>query len=102
VQVGFRYWTDVAAIEPGFMVDDILVGGQPLEDAETDSGWIYEGFNRTTGTETTCSFNACVAEYRQYRGYDDSPIRDPVTSASWTTRRGVTGWNISPTRMDCW
>ncbi len=71
VDIGFRYWTDVAAIEPGFMVDDIQITGQPLDDAESDFGWNFNGFNTTTGTETSYHFNAYFAEYRTYKGYDD-------------------------------
>jgi immune inhibitor A len=72
VEIGFRYWTDVAAVEPGFMADDIQISGQALDDAESDFGWTFDGFKLTTGTETGYYFNAYVAEYRQYRGYDDS------------------------------
>jgi hypothetical protein len=39
--VGFRYWTDVAAVEPGFMVDDVTISGQPFDDAEGDAGWTF-------------------------------------------------------------
>lgn len=70
VLLGFRYWTDVAAVEPGFMVDDILISGYPLDDAEADAGWTFDGFRRTTGNESAYYFNAYVAEFRQYRGYD--------------------------------
>jgi immune inhibitor A len=70
VMLGFRYWTDVAAVEPGFMVDDIQVTGYPLDDAEGDAGWTFDGFRLTTGEESAYFFNAYVAEFRQYRGYD--------------------------------
>lgn len=72
VDIGFRYWTDVAAVEAGFMVDDVQITGQPLDDAESDFGWAYAGFIRTTGDESTPYFNAYVAEFRQYRGYDEA------------------------------
>jgi immune inhibitor A len=68
--LGFRYWTDVSAVELGFMVDDVQVTGYPLDDAESDAGWTFDGFGRTTGEETAYYFNAYVAEFRQYRGYD--------------------------------
>jgi immune inhibitor A len=74
VLLGFRYWTDVAAVEPGFMVDDIAITGYPLDGAESDTGWTYSpegGFRRTTGTETGFYFNAYVAAFRQYRAYDE-------------------------------
>lgn len=71
VDIGFWYWTDVAAVEAGFMVDDIQISGQPLDDAESNFGWAFDGFRTTTGTETGYYFNAYVAEFRQYRDYDE-------------------------------
>jgi immune inhibitor A len=70
VLLGFRYWTDVAVVEPGFMVDDIQVTGYPLDDAESDAGWTFEGFRRTTGEESAFYSNYYVVEFRQYWGYD--------------------------------
>jgi len=72
VILGFRYWTDVAVAEAGLGVDDIAITGQPVDGAETEAGWTYAGFTRTNGTVTTSHFNAYFAEFRQYRGYDDS------------------------------
>ncbi|MEP7702527.1 immune inhibitor A domain-containing protein [Paraglaciecola sp. 25GB23A] len=71
VTIGFRYWTDTAAIEEGLFVDNIAIDGSALDDAESDAGWIYSGFTRTTGTVSEYFFNAYFAEYRTYRGYDD-------------------------------
>jgi len=71
VTIGFRYWTDVAVANPGLFVDDIAISGQPLDDAESDPGWSYDGFVRTGETLTKSFFNAYFAEYRNYRGYDD-------------------------------
>jgi len=74
VLLGFRYWTDVAAVEPGFMVDDIVVTGHPLDGAETEEdrgSWDYDGYRATTGEESGVYFNAYVAEHRTYQGYDD-------------------------------
>jgi immune inhibitor A len=70
VLLGFRYWTDVAAVEPGIMIDDIQVTGFPLDDAESNFGWTFDGFTLTTGTESAYYNNYYVAEFRQYRGYD--------------------------------
>ncbi|MDF0535873.1 immune inhibitor A [Shewanella sp. A32] len=76
VLIGFRYVTDEAVMESGLQVDNIMVTGAPLEDAEADDGWSYRGFVRTNGTLSTGGFfNAYVAEYRNYRGYDNS-LRD--------------------------
>jgi len=72
IQLRFRYWTDGAVVGQGFGVDDIAITGQATDGAETDPGWTYAGFSRTTGTTVTPYFNAYVAEFRQYRGYDRS------------------------------
>ena len=70
VVLGFRYWTDVAEVQPGFMVDAIEIPGYPLDGAESDAGWTFDGFTVTTGTESAFYNNYYVAEFRQYRGYD--------------------------------
>jgi len=70
VLLGFRYWTDVAAVEPGFMVDNVAISGYPLDGAESDTGWTFDGFSRTTGTESAFYSNYYVVENRQYRGFD--------------------------------
>lgn len=72
VLLGFRYWTDVAVIEDGLMVDEIQVTGHDTDGAEEDAGWTFEGFSVTDGHETSFHFNAYIAAYRQYRGYDDT------------------------------
>jgi immune inhibitor A len=71
VLIGFRYWTDVNTVEPGFMVDDIQANGYPLDDAESDAGWTFDGFRWTTGSESAFYNTYYVAEFRQYRGYDE-------------------------------
>jgi immune inhibitor A len=68
--LGFRYWTDEAAVEPGFMVDNIEITGYPTDGAEDDTGWTFDGFRRTAGQESGLYFNAYVTEFRQYRDYD--------------------------------
>jgi immune inhibitor A len=70
VLVGFRYWTDGAVAEPGFMVDELSITGHPTEGAESDAGWTFDGFRISDGTETGFFFNAYVAENRQYLGHD--------------------------------
>jgi immune inhibitor A len=72
IQLRFRYWTDGAVVGDGFGVDNIAITGLPTDGAETDPGWTYEGFSRTTGTTTVSFFNAYIAEYRQYLKYDKS------------------------------
>jgi immune inhibitor A len=75
VQLGFRYWTDIAVAEPGISIDNIQISGLPLDGAEAAAGWTFtpaNGFRATTGTETQSFFNAYVLENRGYRGYDTS------------------------------
>jgi immune inhibitor A len=71
VTLGFRYWTDGAVAEPGFGVDEIAITGLPTDGGETDPGWAYAGFIRTTGTVVQSFANFYVAEFRQYVGYDE-------------------------------
>ena len=70
VLLGFRYWTDPFENPAGFMVDDIVVTGYPLDDAESDAGWTFDGFRLTTGSEFAFYSNYYVVENRQYLGYD--------------------------------
>jgi len=71
VMLGFRYWTDGAAVESGFMVDNIMISGQSMDGAEEENaGWTFDGFRRTTGSESAFYNHYYVAEYRAYWGYD--------------------------------
>jgi immune inhibitor A len=72
IQLRFRYWTDGAVVGEGFGVDDIAITGLATDGGETDPGWSYAGFSRTTGTTTIAFFNAYFAEFRTYQGYDAS------------------------------
>ncbi|HEX9077114.1 MAG TPA: peptidase M6, partial [Anaerolineae bacterium] len=75
VLLGFRYWTDVATAELGFMVDEINITGYPTDGAETNAGWTYKpatGFHVTTGVENRLYNHYYVAEYRTYKGYDST------------------------------
>jgi immune inhibitor A len=70
VQLGFRYTSDGGVNYDGFMIDDIQISGYPLDGAETDTGWTFTGFRRTTGTEDKLYNQYYVLEYRTYKGYD--------------------------------
>ena len=71
VLVGFRYTSDGGVNYDGFMVDNILISGYPLDGAETDAGWTST-FRVTTGTEDKLYSQYYLAEFRQYRGYDET------------------------------
>jgi immune inhibitor A len=70
--VRFRYRTDAAVAGKGFVIDNLAISGNALDGAETDAGWTFAGFKRTTGTEVSFHLNAYVAENRGYRKYDSS------------------------------
>ena len=85
----FRYWTDVAATEPGIKVDNIALNGTLIGTAEADEGWTFDGFVETTGAEMQSFFNAYVVENRQYDGYDQS-LRTAYNFGFLTTTPDVT------------
>src|SRR5215211_325062 len=70
VIAGFAYRTDGGVNWGGFMVDEINITGYPTDGAETDTGWTFTGFVRTTGTEAKLYNHYYVAEFRTYKGYD--------------------------------
>jgi immune inhibitor A len=86
VTLGFRYWTDGAVAEAGFGVDDIAITGLPVDDAETDPGWTYNGFLRTNGTVVQSYANYYIAESRQYVGYDLSLRTGPYNFGFLNTK----------------
>jgi immune inhibitor A len=89
IQLRFRYWTDGAAVGDGFGVDDIAISGLATDGAETDPGWAYDGFVRTTGTITSSFANYYVVEYRNYMGYDKAlklgPYNFDDPAGNWVT-----------------
>lgn len=75
VEIGFWYWTDGFTEGLGLLIDDIRITGQTVDGAEATVPWVYspgdEGFRVVQG-ELGSYFNAYIAEFRQYRGYDKS------------------------------
>jgi immune inhibitor A len=72
IQLRFRYWTDGATVGDGISIDNVAITGQALDGAETDPGWAYHGFVRTTGTITSLFNHYYIAEYRTYKAYDQA------------------------------
>ncbi len=91
VLLGFRYWTDGAVVNPGLMVDEISINGGPTDGAESDAGWTFDGFRVSTGVETALYSNYYVAEYRQYRGYDEG-LRDGVYNFGFLDNPALGNW----------
>ena len=72
--IRFRYWTDVRAVESGFRVDNVAVGGTVIGTAETaDEGWDVRRLQPPAAAgDREADTNAYIAENRQYDGYDES------------------------------
>jgi immune inhibitor A len=70
IQLRFNYETDGAVNGTGFGFDDLAITGQATDGAETDTGWTFAGFSRTTGSTTVGYANYYIAEYRTYTSYD--------------------------------
>jgi immune inhibitor A len=70
VLLQFRYVTDGAAVGEGLGWDDLAINGTLVDDAETDTGWAFDGFVRTNGEVTSVANHYYLAEYRKYQGYD--------------------------------
>jgi immune inhibitor A len=77
VLLGFAYTSDGGVNYDGFMIDDIQISGSALDGAETDTGWTFTGFRRTTGTEDKLYSQYYVAEFRTYKGYDNGLVPGP-------------------------
>jgi immune inhibitor A len=54
------------------MVDNIAITDYPLDGAEADAGWTFDGFRTSTGTESALFNHYYIAEYRTYKGYDST------------------------------
>jgi immune inhibitor A len=95
VMVGFNYLTDGNTGGYGFKVDDIEITGYPLDGAEEDAGWTFEGFRVTSGIESAFYNHYYLAALRNYRGYDKGlefgPYNfgfqdDPLLAGLWVER----------------
>lgn len=86
ILIGFHHWTDFFTTpdqQGPFLIDEIAVTGYPVDGAESDAGWTFApadgGFRVVKGQETFTYFNAYLAEYRQYRGFDEALRTSPYT-----------------------
>jgi immune inhibitor A len=82
VWLRFRYWTDGAVVGEGISIDNLSITGSPVDGAETDPGWEYDGWFRTDGTVTSEFAHFYIAEYRTYMGYDRALKRGPYSFVS--------------------
>jgi immune inhibitor A len=72
VLLRIRYKTDNFTTLNGILVDEISVNGTPVDNAENGAnGWTLNGFKTTTGREPSNAPHYYIAEFRQYRTYDE-------------------------------
>jgi immune inhibitor A len=86
VLLRLRYWTDGAVQGKGLLADAITLGSFTDGAESGANGWTLQGFKATTGVETSLNFNAYVAEFRQYRGYDTGLRTGPYNFGFLNTR----------------
>jgi len=72
VQLRFRYVTDEAVSYRGWMVDDIQVDAYPLDTADSENGWVAQGWSLIDGTVRKTARNYYLLEYRTATGFDIS------------------------------
>ena len=91
VLLGFRYWTDGNTVNPGLMVDNLEVADDPIDGAEDDTGWTFDGFIRSMEEyESGPHYNAYVSEFRQYTGYDE--VLQTAYNFYWTGSTPYYNW----------
>ena len=107
-----RYGTDGRRSRLGFALDNLAITGQPTDGAETDPGWTFDrprsGLPHHAGTETFSYFNAYIAEYRNYGGYDKAlklgPYNFDDPAGNWVThfpnQDGLLIWYYDTSRSD--
>jgi immune inhibitor A len=68
----FRYWTDGAAVRPGFAVDSIAVAGV-VDNSTSTAGWTLNGFQQLSGGQyVETFFHYYLAESRSFVRNDTS------------------------------
>jgi immune inhibitor A len=95
IQLRFAYVTDPFVDGQGIAIDNISITGQPLDDAETDTGWTFDGFSRTQQI-TQSFFNAYVLENRTYLGYDKALDLGPYNFGFPATPKLVEHFSYQP------
>jgi immune inhibitor A len=79
VLLALRYRTDEFTSLKGVMADEISIGNFADGAESGDNGWTMSGFKVTTGVESSNLPHYYIAEYRQYRTYDEGLKTGPYT-----------------------
>jgi len=82
-----RYKTDDNTTLNGLLVDEVSINGTPIDNAENGAnGWTISGFKQSNGLEKTVAPHYYIAEYRQYRTYDEGLKTGPYIFGSLSPR----------------
>ena len=83
VLLRIRYVTDPATFLWGLVVDDIAVGTFTDDAENSPNGWTLNKFTTSAGKSITNKTHYYVAEFRQYRGYDQGLQTGPYSGTSY-------------------
>ncbi len=105
IELRFNYWTDVAAIEQGFYVDDITVtaDGQELvkDNADTStSAFTLDGFTKNEGFYTSDQYY--LAEWRNHQGVDLGLAHIKRGASLMKYDGGLVVWYVDDSYSDNW
>ena len=86
VLIRLRYKTDQFTVLNGFLADAITLGTFTDGAEDGDNGWTVSGFKATNGVETSNAAHYYIAEFRQYRTYDETLQTGPYTQGHLVTK----------------
>lgn len=82
VLLRIRYWTDPFTFNWGVVVDNITVGTFTDTADASPNGWTLNKFRTSAGKNVTGKPHFYIAEFRQYRGYDEGLRTGPYAGTS--------------------
>lgn len=104
VTVELNYWTDVAAINPGFYADDIVItaDGQTIvsDDAESASAFTLEGFTQDNGK--VYSDRYYLLDWRSHNGIDKGLAHIRRGASLMSFDKGLVVWYVDTFYTDNW
>ncbi len=104
IEVKLNYWTDVAAVHPGFYVDEVSVkvdGAQTLfDDAEGEPAFTLDGFKKDQGK--FYSEHYYLLEWRNHEGVDEGLAHIRRGDSLMKYDGGLVVWYVDNSYSDNW
>jgi immune inhibitor A len=104
IELKLNYWTDGAAVMPGFFVDDVSInvdGSQQLfDDAEGESAFTLEGFTKNQGK--FYSDHYYLLEWRNHQGVDEGLAHIARGNSLMSYDGGLVVWYVDNKYTDNW